>query len=180
MKRTLSRLSAALKPISKAPIAVDSHCIPLEPPYSLTALIPPPTPLPRATLLKLHKLSALLPPKTEAEWNKLDDLGGLVAIMEGVRGFGKATVDEAELRKVAGWKAAEPVMIDARVRAEDSSTGASVDLERSAGTGSTGKEETGLIEGGLVGLAQKREGMFYVVRTPEGIRGKGVHVGKAE
>ncbi|KAM0745656.1 hypothetical protein T439DRAFT_319910 [Meredithblackwellia eburnea MCA 4105] len=136
---------------------VDSLCIPAQPPYSLRALLPDPTPLPRETLLKLHKLSALDPPTTEEGWRELDDLGGLVAIMEGVRSFGR------DLNKSTGQgREEELVIVDARVREE----------EGEILTKPVEKGESGILSGSLLDLAQVKEGAYFTVRTPEGIRGK--------
>ena len=130
-------------------VKVDSLCIPLTPPYSLS--IPAPIQLDRPTLLKLFKLSALNPPSTPAGWEALDSLGGLVAIIEGVRKVDTSAiaVNENEL-------------IDGRVRAEP---------ERPVW--GTEKRSEEVVKGRvLLGLAQVTEGDYYVVRTPEGIRGK--------
>ena len=139
----LTRLRPSL-PTSK--LAVDSLCIPLHPPYSLSLLLPPPTPLPRPTLLKLHQLAALLPPSTPAAWASLDDLGALVAIMDGVRAFPAA---------------ARTGIVDSRVRADE---------DRIAASGHERVER-------VVDGAREREGPYFVVRTPEGIRGAKVRQG---
>lgn len=140
---------------SRRLVPTDSLCIPLSPPYSLAAHIPPPTPLPRETLLKLHRLAALVPPATEKEWAELDDLGGLVAIMEGVREFHPEGKTEG--------------MVDARVRGVEAEI-----LSREEEPG-----EKGVLEEGWVEMAKVRDGAYFVVRTPEGIRGK-VRAGKVE
>ncbi|KAI5476727.1 hypothetical protein MNV49_007317 [Pseudohyphozyma bogoriensis] len=149
MKRTLARLSSH----ARAP-PVDSHCIPLTPPYSLLSLLPPPTPLPKATLLKLHKLAALSPPADDdaQRWKDLESLGGLVSIMEGVRA-GAVPVEEG----------AQVEMVDARVRSPPKAIEMQLDGARAKVV-----EETE----NLMHLAEVTKGSYYVVRTPVGIRGK--------
>lgn len=156
--RTASRLRPARTtlrraystPPSRLPprpiVPVDSLCIPLRSPYSIASFIPSPTPLSRATLTKLHRLAALNPPTTEEGWAELEDLGGLVAIMEGVRG-----VDTSALGKG---------IVDARVRERGVESGEQEVWEEEVGGRS------------LLELAEVREGDYYIVRTPEGIRTK--------
>lgn len=135
-------------------VKVDSLCIPISPPYSIKSYIPSPTPLSRPTLLKLHKLAALVPPKTELEWKELENLGGLIAIMDGVK-----LVDTSCL----GDKGSH---IDGRIR--ERSLEVSIDLE-----GKKKLVESLEIQGEeLLKLAEVTDGRYYVVRTPEGIRGK--------
>lgn len=131
-------------------VVVDKYSIPLAAPYSIQDFIPPPEPLSRAVLLKLHRLSALNPPTTENGWKALESLGSLVSIIEGVR-----LVDTSAIRTEQGQ------LVDGRVRAP------AVELTENA----TRTTET---VGGrqLLELASLREGPYYVARTPDGIRGK--------
>ena len=131
-------------------VPVDEYCIPLTAPYSIEDYIPPPAPLSRPVLLKLHRLSALNPPTTEAGWKSLESLGSLVSIIEGVR-----LVDTSAVHAEQGQ------LVDGRVRAP------AVEL---SGRASKPLESVGGRE--LLELAQIRKGPYYVARTPEGIRGK--------
>lgn len=134
----------------KASVPVDELCIPLRPPYSMSSYIPAPTPLSRAVLLKLHKLSALTAPSTEEGWKALESLGGLVAVIEGVRG-----VDTGRVQTVQGR------LVDGRVRAKATPLAKQDGVDLSDGHGRQ-----------LLALAELTEGSYYVARTPEGIRGK--------
>lgn len=133
----------------------DRLCIPLHPPFSLSSLLPPPSPLPRPTLLKLHALAALLPPASDADWARLAALDGLAGVMEGVR-----RADTGRLGRELG--VGEGEVVDGRVRGEGDGEGG----EEGGGGGE------GLEGGRVVELAERREGRYFVVRTPEGIRGK--------
>lgn len=151
------RPTLSLRALKPSPYPVDALCIPLRPPYSINSILPPPTPLSRKTLTKLHKLSALLPPTTEADWDRLKGLDGLAGVMEGVKG-----VDTSRLERELGIKAGE--IVDGRVRAEATVTAEDSELG--------GEVEEGVEGARVIELAEKREGRYFVVRTPEGIRGK--------
>lgn len=151
------RLSLRLLKTAPPAYPVDALCIPLRAPYSLTSLLPPPTPLSRDTLTKMHRLSALLPPSTEADWARLEGLDGLAGVMAAVRG-----VDTSRLERELGFQAGE--VVDGRVRAEAVPVAATGEAE--------GKVDEAVAGDSLVGLAERSAGPFFIVRTPEGIRGK--------
>lgn len=140
----------------RPPIAVDDLCIPLEPPYSIASYIPEPKPLSRETLTKLHRLSALEPPKTEAGWRELEQLGGLAAIIEGVRLIDTSAVVQDGVREHGG-------LVDGRVRGQsvELQSGQSVEEDRTDGFGRE-----------LLELAEVKDGAYYTVPTPENVRGK--------
>ena len=156
--------SAAARPPSNSqsstrtaapPVAVDNDCIPLSATYSIADYLPStPQSLSRETILKLHRLAALEPPKTEQDWHELQDLDELVAIVQAVR-----DVDTSILGLEEG------AMVDARVRAEPepidwspSSASSTADATQSIG----GQE--------LLKLAQRTEGAYYVAPMPENVR----------
>jgi hypothetical protein len=153
LQRT-TRPTTTLKHYSTRPsIPVDSLCIPLSPPYSLASYLPTnPPPLSRETLLHLHRLSALEPPTTEAEWKELEDLGPLAAIIEGIRGADLGDGRERE-------------MVDARVR------GQATELEPLQAKQQT-EEEDPAFGRNLLKLAQVTEGAYYTAPTPSNVRGK--------
>lgn len=158
VRRTYTTLPSAPRPPKPSrAVPVDSLCIPLSPPYSIASFIPNPTPLSREYLIKLHRLAALRPPDTEEGWAKLDELGGLVAIMEGVRLVDTSALDE-HMHEDDG------MLVDGRVRER----GAAVE-EPEGGRAREGEMD-------LLGLAEVTVeaggGKYYVVKTPEGIRGK--------
>lgn len=156
MKPSLSLLKSGLSP----KIAVDSLAIPLRPPYSLSSLLPPPTPLSRVTISKLHKLSALLPPSTETHWNQLKDLDALAGIMDGVKGVDTSRLEQLGIRPGD--------IVDGRPRPEPEPYS-----EEEEGVIRAEEERERAERGeGLVRLAERREGRYFVVPTPEGIRGK--------
>lgn len=134
-------------------VPVDDLCIPISPPYSIASYIPEPTPLSRDQLTKLHRLSALVPPSTEQEWAALDDLGALVAIIEGVR-----LVDTSAVQALAGTS-----LVDGRVRGDP--------VELAPGAGATMHEEDGHGRQ-LLELAEVTDGSYYTVETPLNVRGK--------
>lgn len=148
MHRSLLRLSNL-----RRTVPIDRLCIPVSPTYSIDTFLPAPIQLSRATLTKLHLLSALNPPTTESEWEKLKSLNDLVGIIEGV-----VRVDTSSIIAVKGK------LVDGRVRAEAREV-APTQQE------SQGKEE--IIDGEtLLELAELREGDYFIARTPVGIRGK--------
>lgn len=153
---TSSKNNAPPRPPARQ-VPVDEFCIPLDPPYSIHDFIPPATPLSREVLLKLHTLSALNPPETEEGWAELDSLGGLVAIMEGVRLSATAHSHKND----------EVGLADGRVRAIPSQ----IDLSQQ------GKADTNatMPRDGIMKLAAVTSGNYYVVRTPDGIRAKVVN-----
>lgn len=170
----LSTLHRTLKTVAPIPIsprpptvavAVDEFCIPLSPPYSIADYIPAPTPLSREVLTKLYTLSALNPPATEEGWRALESLGGLVAIMEGVR----LTSSASSLGSGATSTNAEGALVDGRIRAPSEK----MEILKSDRklVEATGEEEEG--DGRTIfRLAQVTEGDYYVVRTPDNIIGK--------
>ncbi|SCZ98909.1 BZ3500_MvSof-1268-A1-R1_Chr7-1g09312 [Microbotryum saponariae] len=134
-------------------IPVDSLCIPLTPPYSLLSYLPTsPPPLSRETLLKLHRLSALEPPQTEQEWDQLKGLDGLVALVEGVRSIDTSSVPADS----------EAGFVDARIRAKPTEHG--LDMNR--------HNHEDIASSTYLGLASTTRGAYYVVPTPENVRGK--------
>lgn len=149
---TTSRFSSPTPP-SPDSVPVDDLCLPLKPPYDISDYLPAPSDTPslsRETLLKLHRLSALEPPSSEAAWKDLEDLNELVAIVQAVRG-----VDTSSL----GLKPGE--MVDARVRAEAEP----VDWEKKV-------DALEPVESGreLLKLAKKTEGGYFVAPKPENVK----------
>lgn len=137
------------------PVAVDDDCIPLSATYSIADYLPStPQSLSRETILKLHRLAALEPPKTEQDWHQLQDLDELVAIVQAVR-----DVDTSILGLEEG------AMVDARVRAEPEP------LDWSSSSASSTADATQPIGGPeLLKLAQRTEGAYYVAPMPENVR----------
>ncbi|SCV70839.1 BQ2448_3601 [Microbotryum intermedium] len=142
-------------PNSTAPlIPVDCLCIPLSPPYSLLSHLPSsPPPLSRETLLKLHRLSALEPPQTEQEWDQLKGLDRLVALVEGVRSIETGSI---KADSEAGF-------VDARIRANAQEEDG-LDMKR--------QNHEDIPSSTYLSLASTTRGAYYVVPTPENVRGK--------
>ncbi|GAA5845014.1 hypothetical protein JCM5353_003395 [Sporobolomyces roseus] len=146
------------KPSSPSPsdssIEVDSLCLPLTSPYTLSSLLPSsPSPLSSETLSKLHKLSALLPPSPAdpTTHSHLSGLDELISIVQRIR-----EVDTSSL----GLKEGE--MVDARIRAEAEP----IDLARKG----RNKEELEVEGERLLECAEKREGGYFVAQMPENVR----------
>lgn len=161
---------------SIAQIPVDDVCIPLTPPYSISSYIPSnPIPLSRETLLKLHRLAALEPPAEDdaPAWQKLDQLGGLAAIIESVR-----SVDTSQFEPSSSSSSSSANLIDGRVRGEAVEFGQEPTLKTagpSSGREQAGHEEEDPAEASgraLLRLAERTDGAYYTVPTPENIIGK--------
>ncbi|KAK4057929.1 hypothetical protein OIO90_001148 [Microbotryomycetes sp. JL221] len=150
---------------------LDSLCIPTTPPYSLSSFIPPPMTLSVDQLRKLYKLSALEPPKDLNENHPdVQELKKLAAIVEGIRLADKET----------GQHQTRDTIVDARVRAPSKP----IELERDRTKSTTlvtktrdqanNEDELDVDNLGrhVLDLATKRDGAYFVVPTPENIRGK--------
>lgn len=157
--------SAAVRPplspkstTAAPPVAVDGDCIPLSATYSIADYLPSNQPsLSRETILKLHRLAALEPPKTDKDWHQLKDLDELVAIVQAVR-----DVDTSILGLEEG------AILDARVRAEPEP----IDWSPSSSSSSSSTADAPRSIGGqeLLKLAQRTEGAYYVAPMPENVR----------
>lgn len=191
LKRQLTasqRYSTATPPAAgagrHASIAVDEHCIPLQAPYSVSALLDAPprsTPassargsdevLDRATLLKLHELAALDPPheRDSAGWAKLEQgLRPLVRVMQAVK-----THAAAPLIKQDG----ELVLVDSRVRAPSAPISIFPDddeaQERQREEEKEEDPNSGVEPRRIVELASVTQGgRYFVARTPSGVQAR--------
>ncbi|GAA5884401.1 hypothetical protein JCM16303_003674 [Sporobolomyces ruberrimus] len=145
---------------SEPPLEVDSLCLPLASPYTLSSLLPPPSsstsPLTPETLSKLHTLSALLPPSPTTSTH-LKGLSSLISIVENIR-----TIDTSSLNLKPGE------MVDARIRVQDEEEVEPIDLFANQ----KGKPKEALEVDGetLLRGAERREGRFFVAQMPENVR----------
>ncbi|KAM0788979.1 hypothetical protein ACM66B_003051 [Microbotryomycetes sp. NB124-2] len=161
---TCSRLGRAASTPDDVP--VDSDCIPTRPTYSLKDYIPPPIDMSIEQIKKLYRLSALEPPNDLSLDHKVvTGLRELAAIVEGVR---LASRDGEEQGEKSGQGSLD--IVDARVRAPAKEIVADrARLVPGEGDDNMDPDNLGTR---LLDLAAKTDGAYFVVPTPENIRGK--------